>query len=112
MLCFGGSHGDVLGADDAEGSRPEAGEEAFKAAEIARCARCCKGPWGVPVLEAIGVVLGVPTDHGDEGVEEKDEDQKDLSRGQPELGLAKGRDGENINQSIVRVSSLPAEDPD
>ena len=57
--------------------------------------------------EAIGVVLRVATNHGDEGEEEQDEDQEDLSCGQPELGLAKGRDGENINQPITGVSFLP-----
>ena len=66
-LCFSGDHGYILWTDDAERARPERSEEALKSSKIPGRNILSKGTRVFPVAEAVCVVLGISSDHGDEG---------------------------------------------
>ena len=77
-LGLSSDHGDIFWADDAERCGPEGSAEAFKLAKGSLCPVLCERSM-FPVAEAICVMLGVSTDHGDEGEGEEQEDQDDFS---------------------------------
>lgn len=92
------NHGKVLGTSDTERSRPQSSEETLELAERAGASvlfECVV----LPVAETVGIVLGVAADHGDEGEGEDDEDQDDLTAGQPELGFTKDFDCEDVEET-------------
>ena len=62
----------------------------------------------IPVAEAVGVVLGVPTNHSDKGEAEDNGDEKDFAAGEPELTLAIPFDGKEVDET-GRGSALPPE---
>lgn len=54
----------------------------------------------LPVAESVCVVLGVATDHCDEGEGEHNEDQDDLAARQPEFSFAEDFDCKNVEDAI------------
>ena len=54
----------------------------------------------LPVAEAVCIALGVATAHGDECEAEHDEDQDDLTAGQPEFGFTEDLDGEHVEDTV------------
>lgn len=97
-------HGNVLRTDNTERSSPERTKETFKATKISIAVAV---HWArvAPVAESVGVLERVATDHGDKGEEVEDQDQNDLSTGEPKFGFTVGLDSENI-ASTVSVSYL------
>lgn len=81
-------HGDVLGPHDGEARREQRAQEPLEPAERALVDVLGEGAGAVPVPEAVGLVLRVPADRGDEGEEEDDEDEEQLADGEPEFRLA------------------------
>jgi hypothetical protein len=78
-LGLSGDHGDILGAYNSEGSAEKSGEESFKTALVTLAEVCSKGAGVGEVSEAVGIVLGVTTAHGDEGKGKEEEDENELS---------------------------------
>ena len=78
-LSLSRDHRNVLGSDDGEGGAEEGSEEAFEAALVALAEVCSEGAGVGKVSEAVGIVLGVTTAHGDEGEGKQDEDEDELS---------------------------------
>lgn len=74
VRSFARHHGDVFRADDGESRFPQRSEEAFEFAQGAGRDVFREGTGLLPVPEAVGVVLGVAADHGDEGEAEEHED--------------------------------------
>lgn len=60
-------HGDVVWAGDGEGCLDETLEEAEETSELAFVVELGEGSWVLPVPEAVSVLLGVTTQHRDEG---------------------------------------------
>lgn len=54
----------------------------------------------LPVSESVRIFLRVSADHGNEGEGEHDEDQDDLSAGQPEFGFSEDFDGEDVEDTM------------
>ena len=77
-LGFSSDHGDILWADNTERRGPEGSAETFEFAKRSLGSVLCERSM-FPVAEAICVVLGVSTDHGDEGESEEQENQDDFS---------------------------------
>lgn len=78
-LSLTSNHRQVLRADDGEGCTPETAEESFKSTESASRSVLGERSRVLPVTEAVGVVLGVSTNHRHEGEGEQEEDEDDLS---------------------------------
>ena len=78
-LSLSRDHRNVLRSNDSEGGAEEGSEEAFEAALVALAEVCSEGTGVGEVSEAVGIVLGVSTAHGDEGEGEQEEDQDELS---------------------------------
>ena len=54
--------------------------------------------------EAIGILLRVTSNHGDEGEREEDEDQDDLASAEPELSFTIGFDCKHVEETKCEVS--------
>jgi hypothetical protein len=54
----------------------------------------------LPVAEAVRIFLRVAAAHGDEGEGEHDEDQDDLTAGQPKFGFTEDLDGEDVENTV------------
>ena len=98
---LGGHHGDVLGADNTEGGRPQGSQEALKAAERPLGEILGKRPGMRPIAEAISVVLRVAANHSHEGEGEQDQDEYNLPAGKPELSFAVAAHRDDIEYTII-----------
>lgn len=96
---LGGDHGDILGADNGKGGRPQRPKKAFKATQSTGVKILHKSPGVVPVAESVGFTLRVSADHGDKGEEEERENQDDLATGEPELGFTVGANRQNVQEA-------------
>lgn len=54
--------------------------------------------------EAVGIVLGVTTAHGDEGEGEEEEDEDEFSTREPKLGFTIEADCEDVEETANIVS--------
>lgn len=59
----------------------------------------------LPIAESVRILLGVSTDHSDEGETVEDQDQKHLSARQPELGFTVCLNSEDITGTAFISSS-------
>ncbi|KAG9701357.1 putative amino acid permease, partial [Aureobasidium melanogenum] len=73
------NHGDILWADNTERRGPKSSEESFESTKSALASEFLESFSVFPVAEAIGVVLRVTADHGDECEREEDENKNDFS---------------------------------
>lgn len=105
-LSLGGNHGDVFGTDNGEASAPESCAKPFEAAQSTQVSVFEKRARLRPVAEAVGIVLGVASDHGDEGEAEEQEDENHLAAGQPEFGLAVHAHGKNIQTTTITQTTF------
>ncbi|RFU33082.1 hypothetical protein B7463_g3216, partial [Scytalidium lignicola] len=100
VLDLAGCHGDQVRASNVERSiaddAPPAQETASRARGVIRMHRHTM----FPVPEAVGVVLGIAADHGDEGKEHEADEKQDLGRRHDELGLTIPLDGDDVNVSV------------
>lgn len=62
-LGLTGDHGNVFGPNNAERSSPESTEETFEATKVTSGIEAAKWARVTPVTEAVGVFLGVATNH-------------------------------------------------
>lgn len=98
--CLSRNHGDIFRATDSPCGNEQGTEEALKFAQRTSCDIFGKGAGITPISEAIGIVLRVSADHGDEGEEKQDDDENDFARRQPELRLSVPTDGEDVDERI------------
>ncbi len=98
---LGGDHGDILGPDDGEQGRRQGGQKAFEASQVPSGDVFAKSRAVVEMSKPVGVTARVPSDHGDEGEEEKGEDQDDLAARQPEFGFTICSNSQDIDRAAV-----------
>lgn len=99
---FRSDHGDILGSDHSKASGPQSSQETFKTAKSPSVKVFHKGAWRVPVSKPIHIMLGISTDHGDEGEEKQREDQDHLATREPKLGFTIGSDCQNVQEAGMR----------
>lgn len=99
-LSLTSNHGQVLRSDDGEGRTPETAEESLKSTEGASRSVLSERSRVLPVTEPVGVVLGVSTNHRHECEGEQEEDENDLSAGQPEFGFTVCADSKDVDQEV------------
>lgn len=95
---FGSDHRQVFGTSDTEGCRPESCKETLEFAERS-CASVLLEGVVLPVAESVCIVLGVATNHGDEGEGEDDEDQDDFATREPEFSFSEDLYGKSVEDT-------------
>jgi hypothetical protein len=98
-------HGEVLGTSDTERGGPQSGAETFELAEGSGASVLFEGVV-LPVTETVGIVLRVAANHSDKGEGEDDEDQDDLTTGQPKLGFTEDFDGKNVEDTNLSSQQM------
>jgi hypothetical protein len=93
-------HRQVLRPNDGKCRGPQAAEEPLKSTKITRSIVFGKGTGIVPIAKAVCVLDGVATNHCDEGKGEDNQDQEDLAKGEPELGLSVCLHDERIDGEV------------
>lgn len=100
-LGFGRDETDVLGSDNCETRAPQSGKEAFEATFTPFAPVGEEGLGLCKMTESISIPLGVATAHGDEGEAEQNQDEENLSTGEPKFGFTIVADSEDVEKTII-----------
>lgn len=100
-LSFGRDETDVLRSDNCETRAEQSGKEAFKTTFTAFASVFEESLGLCKVAESISILLGVATAHGNEGEAEQNQDEDNLSTGEPKLGFTIVADSEDVEKTVI-----------